>query len=65
MAQRYPVAELIPIYTDCRCEPTPLLVTKDPSHAVDKQLREDAHNAIARDIGRSNAGRRSPTIAAL
>jgi hypothetical protein len=58
--QRYRVAELMPIHPGCHCEPEPLPGNKDPGHVIDEQLLKDAHDAIARDIGQSDAGGRAP-----
>lgn len=58
--QRYRVADLMPIHPGCHCEPEPLPGNKDPGHVIDEQLLKDAHDAIARDIGQSDAGGRAP-----
>lgn len=58
--QRYRVENLMPIHPGCHCEPEPLPGDKDPGHVIDEQLLKDAHDAIARDTGKSDAGGRSP-----
>ncbi|BDH04896.1 hypothetical protein [Streptomyces seoulensis] len=58
--QRYRVADLMPIHPGCHCEPVPLPGTKDPGQIIDEQLLKDAHDAIARDTGQSDAGGRTP-----
>lgn len=58
--QRYRVADLMPIHPGCHCEPVPLPGNKDPGQIIDERLLKEAHDAIARDIGQSDAGGRAP-----
>ncbi|EFE74567.1 hypothetical protein K7395_24760 [Streptomyces filamentosus] len=58
--QRYRVENLMPIHPGCHCKPEPLPGNRDPGHVIDEQLLKDAHAAIARDLGESDAGGRAP-----
>lgn len=58
--QRYRVESLMPIHPGCHCKPEPLPGDRDPGHVIDEQLLKDAHDAIARDLGKSDRGGRAP-----
>ncbi|MFD0078225.1 hypothetical protein ACFVIY_37990 [Streptomyces sp. NPDC127166] len=58
--QRYRVAELMPIHPGCHCKPEPLPGDRDPGQIIDEQLLKEAHDAVARGIGASDAGGRAP-----
>lgn len=58
--QRYRVENLMPIHPGCHCKPEPLPGNRDPGHVIDEQLLKDAHDAIARDLGESDRGGRTP-----
>ncbi|MET9816523.1 hypothetical protein [Streptomyces sp. NPDC006355] len=58
--QRYRVENLMPIHPGCHCKPVPIPGDRDPGQIIDEQLLEEAHDAIARDIGQSDRGGRAP-----
>jgi hypothetical protein len=58
--QRYRVENLMPIHPGCHCKPQPLVGNKDPGHVIDERLLREAHDAIAKGVGASDAGGRSP-----
>jgi hypothetical protein len=58
--QRYRVENLMPIHPGCDCKVEPLPGTKDPGHVIDEALLREAHAAIAKGTGSSDAGGRSP-----
>ncbi|EST22755.1 hypothetical protein [Streptomyces niveus] len=58
--QRYRVAELMPIHPGCHCKPEPLPGNRDPGQIIDERLLEDAHDAIAKGVGSSDRGGRTP-----
>lgn len=58
--QRYRVETLMPIHPGCHCKPEPLPGDRDPGQIIDERLLEEAHDAIARDLGESDRGGRTP-----
>ncbi|MEV3855060.1 hypothetical protein AB0J38_12125 [Streptomyces sp. NPDC050095] len=58
--QRYRVEKLMPIHPGCHCKPEPLPGNRDPGHILDEGLLEEAHAAIARDLGAVDRGGRAP-----
>ncbi|MGW4028244.1 hypothetical protein ACWEFL_02810 [Streptomyces sp. NPDC004838] len=58
--QRYRVADLMPIHPGCHCKPEPIPGIRDPGQVIDEDLLKEAHDAIARDIGASDRGGRTP-----
>ncbi|MFJ8855247.1 hypothetical protein [Streptomyces sp. NPDC102437] len=58
--QRYRVEKLMPIHPGCHCKPEPLPGSRDPGHVIDERLLKEAHDAIARDLGKSDRGGRAP-----
>lgn len=58
--QRYRVAELMPIHPGCHCKPEPLPGNRDPGQIIDEDLLREAHAAVAKGVGESDAGGRSP-----
>jgi hypothetical protein len=58
--QRYRVENLMPIHPGCHCKPEPLPGDRDPGQIIDEGLLREAHAAIARDTGQSDAGGRAP-----
>ncbi|MEV6836777.1 hypothetical protein AB0N17_20095 [Streptomyces sp. NPDC051133] len=58
--QRYKVEKLMPIHPGCNCKPEPLPGNKDPGHIIDDKLLREAHAAIAKGVGASDAGGRTP-----
>lgn len=59
-SQRYRVDKLMPIHPGCHCKPEPLPGDRDPGQIIDEGLLEEAHAAIARDLGTSDRGGRKP-----
>ncbi|MFI8853676.1 hypothetical protein ACIGW3_26270 [Streptomyces sp. NPDC053499] len=59
-SQRYRVERLMPIHPGCDCKVEPLPDGRDPGQIIDEDLLREAHAAIARDIGTSDRGGRSP-----
>ncbi|MGC5411127.1 hypothetical protein ACPXCX_46730, partial [Streptomyces sp. DT225] len=58
--QRYRVESLMPIHPGCHCKPEPLPGNQDPGQVIDEQLLREAHAAVAKGVGQSDAGGRSP-----
>ncbi|MGW2708066.1 hypothetical protein ACWC4J_03585 [Streptomyces sp. NPDC001356] len=58
--QRYRVADLMPIHPGCHCKPVPIPGNRDPGHIIDEQLLREAHAAVAKGVGASDAGGRAP-----
>lgn len=58
--QRYRVERLMPIHPGCNCRPEPIPDGRDPGQIIDERLLEEAHAAIARDLGESDRGGRKP-----
>jgi hypothetical protein len=58
--QRYRVEKLMPIHPGCHCKPEPIPGDRDPGQVIDEGLLREAHEAIARDTGQSDAGGRAP-----
>ncbi|MEV5911072.1 hypothetical protein AB0M00_19490 [Streptomyces chartreusis] len=58
--QRYRVADLMPIHPGCHCKPVPIPGNRDPGHVLDEDLLREAHAAIAKGVGASDAGGRAP-----
>ncbi|MEU0991998.1 hypothetical protein [Streptomyces sp. NPDC005953] len=58
--QRYRVENLMPIHPGCHCQPEPIAGDRDPGQVIDEDLLKEAHAAIARDTGASDAGGRAP-----
>lgn len=58
--QRYRVADLMPIHPGCHCEPEPLPGDRDPGQVINEQLLREAHDAVAKGVGASDAGGRTP-----
>jgi hypothetical protein len=58
--QRYRVENLMPIHPGCHCKPEPLPGNRDPGHIIDESLLKEAHDAVAKGIGTSDAGGRAP-----
>ncbi|WP_328721741.1 hypothetical protein OHT52_21120 [Streptomyces sp. NBC_00247] len=58
--QRYRVENLMPIHPGCHCRPEPLPGDRDPGPVIDEALLQEAHDAIARDLGESDRGGRAP-----
>ncbi|MFJ2249436.1 hypothetical protein [Streptomyces sp. NPDC087862] len=58
--QRYRVENLMPIHPGCHCKPEPLPDGRDPGQVIDEQLLKEAHAAVAKGTGQSDAGGRSP-----
>jgi hypothetical protein len=59
-SQRYRVADLMPIHPGCHCKPVPLAGNKDPGQIIDEALLREAHDAVAKATGSSDAGGRAP-----
>ncbi|GGQ81244.1 hypothetical protein [Streptomyces flaveolus] len=58
--QRYRVENLMPIHPGCHCKPEPLPGNRDPGQIIDEDLLKEAHDAVAKGIGTSDAGGRAP-----
>ncbi|MFI9600334.1 hypothetical protein ACIHCX_10715 [Streptomyces sp. NPDC052043] len=58
--QRYRVENLMPIHPGCHCKPEPLVGNRDPGHVIDEALLREAHDAVAKGVGQSDAGGRAP-----
>lgn len=58
--QRYRVENLMPIHPGCHCKPVPIPGNRDPGHILDDGLLREAHAAIAKGVGASDAGGRAP-----
>ncbi|MEU3289903.1 hypothetical protein [Streptomyces longwoodensis] len=58
--QRYHVENLMPIHPGCHCKPVPLVGNRDPGQVIDEALLREAHDAVAKGIGQSDAGGRTP-----
>jgi len=58
--QRYRVENLMPIHPGCNCKPEPLVGNKDPGQIIDEALLREAHDAVAKAVGQSDAGGRTP-----
>jgi len=58
--QRYRVENLMPIHPGCDCKVEPLVGSKDPGQVIDEALLREAHDAVAKGTGASDAGGRSP-----
>ncbi|MFD5838215.1 hypothetical protein ACFWHV_32400 [Streptomyces collinus] len=58
--QRYRVENLMPIHPGCHCKPVPIPGDKDPGHIIDESLLREAHDAVAKGTGQSDAGGRAP-----
>lgn len=58
--QRYRVENLMPIHPGCHCKPVPIPGDRDPGHVIDEALLREAHDAVAKGIGQSDAGGRAP-----
>ncbi|MFF1756137.1 hypothetical protein [Streptomyces sp. NPDC058266] len=58
--QRYRVENLMPIHPGCNCKPEPIVGNKDPGQIIDERLLREAHDAVAKAVGQSDAGGRTP-----
>jgi hypothetical protein len=58
--QRYRVENLMPIHPGCHCKPEPLVGKRDPGQVIDESLLREAHDAVAKGVGKSDAGGRAP-----
>lgn len=58
--QRYRVESLMPIHPGCDCKVEPLVGNRDPGQIIDEALLRDAHAAVAKGVGASDAGGRAP-----
>ena len=58
--QRYKVENLMPIHPGCDCKVEPLVGNRDPGHIIDEATLREAHAAVAKGIGASDAGGRAP-----
>ena len=58
--QRYRVENLMPIHPGCDCKVEPLAGSKDPGHVIDEATLREAHAAVAKGVGQSDAGGRAP-----
>lgn len=58
--QRYRVENLMPIHPGCDCKPEPLPDRRDPGQVIDEALLREAHAAVAKEVGASDAGGRAP-----
>ncbi|MDV6290319.1 hypothetical protein R2F25_30390 [Streptomyces sp. UP1A-1] len=58
--QRYRVENLMPIHPGCHCKPVPIPGDRDPGQIIDEDLLKEAHDAVAKGIGASDAGGRTP-----
>ncbi|SDL33165.1 hypothetical protein [Streptomyces indicus] len=58
--QRYRVENLMPIHPGCNCKPEPLVGSRDPGQIIDEALLREAHDAVAKAVGQSDAGGRTP-----
>ncbi|AQW55287.1 hypothetical protein ACIQPP_05560 [Streptomyces violaceusniger] len=58
--QRYRVERLMPIHPGCDCKVEPLVGNKDPGQIIDERLLREAHDAVAKGVGASDAGGRAP-----
>ncbi|MFB7594300.1 hypothetical protein [Streptomyces sp. NPDC056160] len=58
--QRYRVENLMPIHPGCDCKVEPLAGSKDPGHVLDEATLREAHAAVAKGVGQSDAGGRAP-----
>ncbi|MGW7197541.1 hypothetical protein [Streptomyces chryseus] len=58
--QRYRVENLMPIHPGCDCKVEPLVGNKDPGQVIDESLLREAHDAVAKGTGQSDAGGRAP-----
>ncbi|NGO68239.1 hypothetical protein [Streptomyces boncukensis] len=58
--QRYRVENLMPIHPGCNCKPEPLVGNRDPGQIIDEALLREAHDAVAKVVGQSDAGGRTP-----
>jgi hypothetical protein len=58
--QRYRVENLMPIHPGCHCKPVPIPGNRDPGQVIDEALLREAHAAVAKGIGQSDAGGRAP-----
>ncbi|WP_405911358.1 hypothetical protein OG529_04370 [Streptomyces longwoodensis] len=58
--QRYRVENLMPIHPGCHCKPVPLVGSKDPGQIIDEALLREAHDAVAKGVGKADAGGRAP-----
>lgn len=58
--QRYRVENLMPIHPGCNCKPEPIVGNKDPGQVIDEALLREAHAAVAKEVGASDAGGRAP-----
>lgn len=58
--QRYRVEKLMPIHPGCDCKVEPLAGSKDPGHVLDEATLREAHAAVAKGTGQSDAGGRAP-----
>jgi hypothetical protein len=58
--QRYRVENLMPIHPGCHCKPVPIPGNQDPGQIIDEALLREAHDAVAKGTGQSDAGGRAP-----
>jgi hypothetical protein len=58
--QRYRVGKLMPIHPGCDCKVEPLVGSRDPGHILDEATLKEAHAAVAKGTGASDAGGRAP-----
>ncbi|WP_125262324.1 hypothetical protein [Streptomyces alboflavus] len=58
--QRYRVENLMPIHPGCDCKVEPLVGNRDPGQIIDEKLLREAHDAVAKGVGQSDAGGRAP-----
>ncbi|MGA5489570.1 hypothetical protein ACPCK1_17660 [Streptomyces pseudogriseolus] len=58
--QRYRVENLMPIHPGCDCKVEPLVGNRDPGQIIDEALLREAHDAVAKGTGQSDAGGRAP-----
>ncbi|AKY02173.1 head maturation protease [Streptomyces phage SF1] len=58
--QRYRVENLMPIHPGCNCKPEPIVGNKDPGQIIDERLLREAHDAVAKTVGQSDTGGRTP-----
>ncbi|MFI7009978.1 hypothetical protein [Streptomyces sp. NPDC050145] len=58
--QRYRVERLMPIHPGCDCKVEPLVGDRDPGPVLDEGLLKQAHAAVAKTVGKSDAGGRAP-----
>lgn len=58
--QRYRAERLMPIHPGCDCKVEPLVGSRDPGQIIDERLLREAHDAVAKGVGQSDAGGRAP-----